>query len=166
MKMNLNAHVKLKLNESGASYYTKYLQVNNISARKPDDEGYLHFSLWEVMKIFGPACEIGTFGFSVDNKIILELPDNLKLIKIHYLTENPNDLPQQGETVLDEVGSTLLYDDYKWQYVSSEGELFDCKEAPGLWYYPPKFDTENIKRKKLENMSKEELIEMILSKDN
>ena len=166
MKINLNAEVKLKLNESGTTYYTKYLQKNDLSARKPDDEGYLHHSLWEVMKIFGPACKMGTFGFSVDNEIILELPDNQKLIEIHYLTENSTDLPQPGEIVLDEAGSTLLYDDYKWQFVSSDGELFNCKKAPNLWYYPPKFDTETIKRKKLEKLSKEELIEMILSKDN
>ena len=166
MKINLNTQVKVKLTELGEAYYKKFLWENEFSGYEPDDKGYLHFPLWEVMQIFGPLCEMGGAPFFENNEFIMELPDNQKLIEIHYLTENSTDLPQPGETVLDEAGSTLLYDDYKWQYVSSDGELFDCKKAPNLWYYPPKFDTETIKRKKLEKLSKEELIEMILSKDN
>ena len=167
MTVNLNTRVKAKLSDSGREHYFEYLKKNRIIASKLVDElGYVHFLLWEVMQIFGSLCEIGNNGFFENNEFIMELPDNQKLIEVHYLAENSTDLPQPGETVLDEAGSTLLYDDNKWQYVSSEGDLFDCHEAPDLWYYPPKFNTESIKRKKLENMSKEELIEMILSKDN
>ena len=79
-------------------------------------------------------------------------------ITVHNLELNPGDAPVINEPVLNEYGIVCRYlGDNKW--VCENGEYDEEIAPPVLWYNLPNFE---ITRTKLEKLSKEELIDMIL----
>jgi len=86
----------------------------------------------------------------------MEIADKF-IITIHDLMKNPKDVPPDSHWVLNENALQTYYEDGKW-YDWSDDECYECP-PPKLWYSVPEF---NIERRKLEKMSKEELIDLIL----
>jgi hypothetical protein len=79
-------------------------------------------------------------------------------ITVHNLEFNHGDAPVINEPVLNEYGIVCRYlGDNKW--VCENGEYDEEIAPPALWYSLPNFE---ITRTKLEKLSKEELIDMIL----
>ena len=91
----------------------------------------------------------------VPNQALFEIS-----VVVHNLTVNPDDLPNDYEWVLNEKGEKVCHHNGEWYIYSDYYEEEQCLcSAPKLWYDIPKFD---IDRQELENMTKEELIELIL----
>ena len=88
-------------------------------------------------------------------------PNFLISIVVHNLMANPNDVPHEGEWVLNEKGNRVYLCNGRWYTYSDYHD--DCDyclcATPKLWYDVPKFDTDKIE---LEKLSKEELIELII----
>lgn len=92
MKINLNHIVKVKLTGLGNKIYEDYLRsqygslsdylgISQIKLKKIEDQdGYIHFPLWEFMSIFGEHFYVGSEAVTEDNAIIA--PDDTITIKL------------------------------------------------------------------------------------
>ena len=81
-------------------------------------------------------------------------------INVHNLMMVPEDVPSDSRLVFNEKGEKVQHRDGEWYIYSDYYEDEDCLyETPKLWYDIPEFD---VDRTELENLSKEELIELIL----
>lgn len=92
MKINLNHIVKVKLTDLGNKIYEDYIRsqyesisdyigVSQISLKKIEDQdGYIHFPLWEFMSIFGEHFYVGSEAVTEDNAIIA--PDDTITIEL------------------------------------------------------------------------------------
>ena len=79
---------------------------------------------------------------------------------VHNLMINSKDVPNKNKIVFNEhAEKVMIGSNDKWFIWSDYYETWDECDTPKLWYEIPMFDVE---RCKLEKMSKEELIEMIL----
>lgn len=82
MDINLNHTVKVKLTDLGDKIYEEYLQNEYKSLshypglatirleKRKDQDGCIHFQLWEFMSIFGEHFYIGSEAVTEDNEII------------------------------------------------------------------------------------------------
>lgn len=92
MKININRIVKVKLTDLGNEIYEDYLQdeyeflshCSGLAAirleKEKDQDGYIHFQLWDFMRIFGEHFYVGSEAVTEDNEIIF--PDDVVTIKI------------------------------------------------------------------------------------
>jgi len=83
MKINLNHIIKVKLTDLGNKIYEDYLRsqygslsdylgLSKIRLKKIEDQdGYIHFQLWEFMSIFGEHFYVGSEAVTEDNEIIV-----------------------------------------------------------------------------------------------
>ena len=81
-------------------------------------------------------------------------------IYVHNLMINPDDVPNDGHRVFNESGYRVYLICGEWYIESDYFDESECvTSTPKLWYDIPEFD---VDRTELENMTKEELIELIL----
>lgn len=92
MKINLNHIIKVKLTDLGNKIYEDYLQNEYKSLshypglaavrleKEKDQDGYIHFQLWEFMHIFGEHFYVGSEAVTEHNEIIF--PDDTVTIKL------------------------------------------------------------------------------------
>ena len=81
MEMNINRIVKVKLTDLGNKIYKDYLQNEYKSLShypglakirlEKDQDGYIHFQLWEFMYIFGEHFYNGSEAVTENNEIIV-----------------------------------------------------------------------------------------------
>lgn len=72
--VNLNDHIKVKLNEQGLAVYRKYYGGPHYAGPKVDSEGYCEMQLWVFINIFGGSITVGLDGapFDVDMIIVCD----------------------------------------------------------------------------------------------
>ena len=82
MNINLNHTIKVKLTDLGNKIYEDYLRsqygslsdylgLSKIRLKKIEDQdGYIHFQLWEFMSIFGEHFYVGSEVVTEHNEII------------------------------------------------------------------------------------------------
>jgi len=60
-KVNLNDHVKVRLNDYGMCVYKSFYAKYGLDASqlKMDKEGYVEFQLWDFMNVFGNSMHMG-----------------------------------------------------------------------------------------------------------
>ena len=92
MNINLNHTVKVKLTDLGNKIYEDYLQNEYKSLshypglakirleKAKDQDGYIHFQLWEFMSIFGEHFYVGSEAVTEHNEIMFS--DDANTIKL------------------------------------------------------------------------------------
>lgn len=92
MKININHIVKVKLTDLGNKIYEEYLQneyksLSHYSGlatirieKEKDQDGYIHFQLWDFMRIFGEHFYVGSEAVTEHNEIIF--PDDIITIEL------------------------------------------------------------------------------------
>ena len=92
MEVNLNHTIKVKLTDLGNKIYEDFLQNEYKSlshcpdiakirlGKAKDQDGYIHFQLWEFMSIFGEHFYVGSEAVTEDNEIIF--PDDANTVKL------------------------------------------------------------------------------------
>lgn len=91
MKINLNHIIKVKLTDLGNKTYednllsqygslSHFLGLGEIRLKKTEDQdGYIHFQLWEFMSIFGEHFYVGSEAVTEDNAIIVSNDTTIEL---------------------------------------------------------------------------------------
>ena len=154
MKINLNHTIKVKLTDLGNKIYEDYLQNEyELLSHYPglrwidlkhreDQDGYIHFQLWEFMSIFGEHFYNGSEAVTENNEIIVS--DDTITIKLQEQLRKARKKAKR----------------WKRKYLELRYKLDKVKSAEGyanlytIATDVPNFESEEYVEKKLDNYTK------------
>lgn len=82
VKININDYIKVKLTNRGKDiYYRQYDEINKKAGKiliepeypKADSDGYSHFQIWELMKLYGSHLSLLSTELPFETNLQIEI---------------------------------------------------------------------------------------------